>query len=43
MNYFIFIALLSYGILSGRSYPNDSNRIPASVADVGVIGPSMDP
>lgn len=39
MKYTIFSALLSVGVLVGCTHVHDTKRIPASVNDVGVIGP----
>jgi hypothetical protein len=39
MRYTLFSALLSVGVLIGCSHVQDTKRIPASVKDVGVIGP----
>jgi hypothetical protein len=39
MKYTLFSALLSVGVLIGCSHGEYSKRIPASVKDVGVIGP----
>lgn len=39
MKYTLFSALLSVGVLIGCSHVQDTKRIPASVKDVGVIGP----
>ncbi len=39
MKYTIFSALLSLGVRIGCSHVQDAKRIPASVKDVGVIGP----